>query len=355
MIAFQCSCGIKYQTDDDYLKNGHRFRLCDDGTLSFECTCNSGHMLPKGSYEWYSPTRLMSEKSATIFKRVQEIQNIPLVEKNIANLVSIINNPRSEASIIVEELKKTPIILVKVLKMANNIKPSTRGEIKSAQHAVNYIGRQTLSEIVLASSMQKFKIKCSKYHLDIFWAESTATGIIAEYLASKLITQVDPNEAYLAATLCNFGKLISAICFPEATDQIYQETIKTKQPITWVKAEQNTKAYSHMVLGEIGGIIWGLPSYVLQAMNHHKATEDSSGGAAGDIIDLRTVDWSKNTAATCANLVALANQFSHWVFGQENLCDDILLGELFKIFGLSEEEGYELGQAIVIYTRDKMK
>ena len=94
MIAFQCSCGIKYQTDDDYLKNGHRFRLCDDGTLSFECTCNSGHMLPKGSYEWYSPTRLMSEKSATIFKRVQEIQNIPLVEKNIANLVSIINNPR---------------------------------------------------------------------------------------------------------------------------------------------------------------------------------------------------------------------------------------------------------------------
>ncbi len=342
-----CHCCERiYETPEDYLKGTSKFRVCPKNFLWFECSCGSGLVLKKGEYEWYSPTMKMSEAAATIFKNVKEIKNIPLIPTAILELQTVISDEKSSALHIKKALKNAPNIAMGVIRTANNLRSASMPEIGSLEHAVSFIGRKTLSELILSETLQEFDFKTHHFSKDQYWQEAILTGKIAEFLAEKFAKSVNKDEAYIAGSLCNIGKVVSAICFPQLTDEVEKAVINPRRPRTWQQAEDQLRTFSHVVLGEVAAALWGFPEYVVHAISFHHSFPEKVNELQVDVLDFMD-DKAKTNEVTVQQIVAIANQFCHWVLLQPTRIEENLLERYAKIFGVEGEKKSQLAEQLM--------
>jgi HD-like signal output (HDOD) protein len=332
----QC-CERVYEVPEDYLKGTSKFRVCPKGFLWFECSCGSGLVLKKGEYEWYSPTLHMSEAAATIFKNVQEIRNIPLVPTAIMALQTVISDEKSSSADIKKALKQTPNIAMGVLRIANNLRASSVSEFTNLEHAISFVGRRTLNDLILTETLQEFDFKTNFFGKDAYWQESILTGKICEYIAEHYAKHLSKDEAYIAGCLCNIGKVVSAICFPNVTDDVARQTVNPRRPRTWSQGEDNIRAYSHVTLGEIAASLWGFPEYVVHAISYHHSLPEKVTDLPVDVLDFMD-DEAAQKQVTLQQIVAFGNQLTHWILLQPTRMDEPLLHAYAKRFGLNEEQ-----------------
>jgi hypothetical protein len=86
-----------------------------------------------------------------------------------------------------------------------------------------------------------------------------------------------------------------ALALPDLADQIVQETRNPAELKPWAEVEKSLNVVAtHSLLGEIGSSIWGLPGYVSDVISRHH-------------------NLSSSDAITLVDVVALANQLSHWL------------------------------------------
>jgi len=349
----QC-CERRYESPEDYLKGTSRFRVCPKGMLWFECSCGSGLILRKGEYEWYSPTMQMSEAAATVFKDVQEIKNIPLIPTAVLTLQNAIADETSSSKEIREALKQAPNIAMGVMRTANNLRASGTPEFSSLEHAVSYIGRKTLNDIILTATLQDFDFKTHHFSKDAYWRESILTGKIAEYLAENFAKNVPKDEAYIAGSLCNIGKVVSAICFPDVTDDVSKNVNNPRRPRTWQKAEDELRAFSHIVLGEVAAALWGFPEYVVHATSNHHTLPSKVNEAVTDEPDFLDEDEvQENKGPTLQQIVALANQYMHWILLQPARMDEFLFDQYAAVLGLDSKQKDQLGETLMRFKDQK--
>ena len=143
--------------------------------------------------------------------------------------------------------------------------------------------------------------------------------MIAEKVVKDFNVDVSGDLAFIAATLCNVGKLVGCICLPEEIDAIYRATKSLQKLSTWTIAEQQMGACDHRILGEIAASLWGLPDYVLEAIQHHHDTFASNR-------------WGK-TPATLNNVVVFSSQLSHWIRLEPFRIDKQILNGCSKLLG----------------------
>ena len=344
----QC-CERKYETPEDYLRGTSRFRVCIKGNLWFECSCGSGMMLKKGEFEWYSPTLKMSDAAATIFKDVREFKNIPLIPTAVMELQTIIADDKASSQQIEEALRNAPNIALGVLATANNLRAAGSPQFSSLSHAITYIGRKTVNDIVLSETLQDYDFKSQHFSKDAYWREAILTGKIAEYIASQHAKNLSKDEAYIAGSLTNIGKIVAAICFPEITDDVLSSISHPRRPRTWMEGENQLRAYSHLVLGEIAAALWGFPEYVTHALSfHHTLPKDVPELIKNDIEFLgESTDKEDQQGPCMQHIVALANQYTHWVLLQPNRMDQLLFAEYAHIIGLNQQARDALGEELM--------
>lgn len=332
----QC-CERIYETPEDFLKGTSRFRVCPKQFLWFECSCGSGLILKKGEYEWYSPTLNMSDAAATIFKEVQEIRNIPLIPTAILTLQTVISDEKASSKDIKQALKDAPNIAMGVIRTANNLRASGNPEFTSLEHAITFIGRKTLNDLILSETLQEFDFKTHHFSKDMYWQEAILTGRIAEHLATHYAPNVAKDEAYIAGCLCNIGKVVSAICFPNITDDVAKTVMNPRRPKTWTQGEDSLRAFSHVVLGEVAGALWGFPEYVVHAVSYHHTVPNKVSDISHQELEFLDADPKAKKPINVQQIVALANQFSHWILLQPARMDEPLFDMYAKIFQLDDK------------------
>lgn len=341
----QC-CERVYEVPEDYLKGTCKFRVCPKGFLWFECSCGSGLVVKKGEYEWYSPTLHMSEAAATIFTNVQEIRNIPLVPTAIMSLQTVISDENSSSLDIKKALKQTPSIAMGVLRIANNLRAASKSEFTNLEHAISFVGRKTLNELILTETLQEFDFKTNFFAKDAYWQESILTGRICEYMAEHFAPHLSKDEAYIAGCLANIGKVVSAICFPNATDDVARQAVNPRRPRSWTEAEDNIRAYSHVTLGEIAASLWGFPEYVVHAISYHHTLPEKVTELSGEALDFMEDDAAPRQM-TLQQIVAMANQFMHWVLLQPARMNEPLLHSYAKTIGFDDEQINQLADQLM--------
>ena len=146
---------------------------------------------------------------------------------------------------------------------------------------------------------------------------------IAEYLARQFAKKdILPDEAYIAGTLCNVGKIVLAITNPNVADSIAADMKNVKILGNWQDGEKRHNAFDHTILGEIGAVFWGFPDYVVDSISsHHKMPQS--------LIQ---------SHFTINDLVSFANQLSHWVQLEPHKMDERLLEALYKKYSLSTQQ-----------------
>ena len=319
------NCKRKYSSDKDLLQHATRFRLCSMGNLWFNCKCRSTLVILKGQFEWYSPDLLMSDEARSLFNTLPNIKQLPHIPSAVMNLQEIVQDPDVTAKKLADAAKKAPIVAANVLKTANEWVLVRGGiPIKSLEHAISFVGLKTMQDLIIVAQIQGFPFACKVFGGEDFWQQAFLIGRLSEHLAKKFEPEIVPDEAYIAGSLCNIGKLVLAICDPLAADKIASDE-KDGKLGSWVEAERRHGVHSHQILGEIGACFWGLPESVIYSVRYHH--------------------WQRYPSnmphTNLTRIVALANQLSHWVALNPTRIDKTLLESLAKFYRLGSESQIE--------------
>lgn len=288
-------------------------------------------MILKGKFPWYSPDMFMSEDARSLFNTLPALQELPHIPTYVMEMQQLINDDNTSAAQLAKVAKKEPLIASNILVIANNLKVDDSQPIDSLEHAISYIGRGSLADIVLTASVGAFPFKTQKFKSDLFWDESFLTGKIAEFLARRYAANLVPDEVYLSGALANVGKVVLAICFPEQADAIAEDGSDVSKLHSWRQGEITHEAHDHTVLGEIAAAFWGLPEPVLQAAgSHHRIPEH---GAKEPI--------------SSEDIIRFANQLGHWVRLEPTKIEQEILDYSCKKFGLDSAQLDQLAEELI--------
>lgn len=313
------SCGRQYVSEEDYIKKTSKWRFCESGHLWFNCSCNAILKIEQGKFDWFSPEKVMDANIASLFNKLSKKSALPYIPSSIMRIQMLLSDENSTSEKFVAEVKQDPTLAAEILNHANNIKFGTGQKIDSLAFAFSYIGRPAIAQITLLASIKSFKFKTKKFVAKDFWHFSTLTGVIAEQLNKKLDLKLSDDVAYVSGSMCNIGKVVMAIVYPDITDQIMQEINAASGSMTWVQAESKIETFSHVVLGELAAAIWGLPEYVKEANACHH------------------IDPAKNDKVPLVGtLAALANQIAHIALDAQNRIDEDLLSSLYEKYNLND-------------------
>ena len=331
------SCHKVFTGEQDVLTDGKCWRLCTDGLLWFDCSCNSTLVLQRGNFDWYSPEKTMTPHARDLFNSFPMLKSLPNIPTALMELQTLIQSENVTSKQLAVLVKKEPVVAANILTVANHFKCADRaGTIDSLDHAISYIGRTSMRDIITTAAIQSFSTKCLSFDIGRFWEEAFLAGRIAERLARDFCSHIIPDEAYIAGCLSNIGKVVTALSLPEVADTITNYEQAPSSPRTWIRGEEEFQAPSHGTLGEIASSVWGMPKFVAEASAHHH-TMPMRGG-------LQTVNFGE--------LTGFSNQLAHWINLDPAKIDRKLMMGLSLKFGFSTERMLEEYVDKIFYLRE---
>ncbi|MBF0442503.1 MAG: HDOD domain-containing protein [Oligoflexales bacterium] len=330
MKEVSCSkCNKVINNPSDFIWNTTGWRKGQEGKLFFECKCGETLSVPDGEYDWFNPREVICRNAQELVGKLPELQGLPQLPASITKLQSVVIKENSSSKDIEKSLKQIPYLAMSVINAANTLCHASGVNIRSLEHAISYIGRMTISDLVMTYALKTFQFKTQLFDHEQFWRESLVTAKISEYLCTNYVPSVVKDEAYIAAGLCNAGKIVGAICFPKQTDEIYRQVTSGDAPIPWSVAERKESTYTHMVLGEVGASLWGFSEYVKVGVRYHHFRPS-------EIVSFDARFSTKSAAV--AKLVALANQLTHWIMLKPSRMDEPLMHEYAISLGIKKSE-----------------
>ena len=309
-------------TPDEFLSNTSRWRICDQGHLWYNCSCHSTGIIIKGKFNWYNPANQMSDEAQSIFNRMSEKTQLPRLPNYVMELQKLLEDPNATTEQMASLIKYDSLLAATVLRVANNQKSRDGQLIRSLSHAIAFIGLDSLHDMVIIAAVSRFELKTKVFSGKTFWDKSFFTGRIAEYLVTRLKLEFSPEQAFLAGSTCNIGKVVQAIVEPKFAD-LYATEIENLSILgNWSSAEKRNKGYDHTVLGEIGAAFWGFPEELLESISLHHT---SPLQARDKQISL----WE---------VAGLANQLCHWICLNTHQIDQGLFQDQLRRFRITEQQ-----------------
>ncbi len=219
-------------------------------------------------------TEVQAPAADDIDRCVERIQPIPQVALKILRLI---NEEQYEIGKLAEQIRSDQVISAKTLKLCNSSLFSRRLKIESLDHALSFLGMETLVKLVIASAMENFfdisipggysLCKGGLYH------HAIGTAIIAEKLAAKT-GRAKPATAYTAGLLHDIGKVVLDQYVAAAYPLFYREM--ADQAIDLCQAEKTIFGLDHTQVGSRLARQWSFPASLTDAIRHHHAPENAA-------------------------------------------------------------------------------
>jgi HD-like signal output (HDOD) protein len=321
-----------YRDARDFMQGTSGWHYCNQGNLWFDCGCGAMLMLTRGRYDWFSPSLLLSPTAAEVFKALNQRDGLPHIPSTVMELQRVLRDDKASGAQLAAAVKSAPFIAVEILRMANARRSTGDKPMTSLDHAIVFVGRQAVADLARAASLRSFRFRTKAFNTDDFWREALVTAKIAEHVVKARAPEISPDEAYIAGFLCNIGKVVAAIAYPEATDRVYEMMTRSKTLPHWRAAETAAPgAFDHCVLGEIGAVLWGMPAFVRDAAaKHHAPVRPRARGSL-----------------TPTDAATFANQLAHWVLLNPNRIDEQLLHGTGANFGYDEPALEKLAEELI--------
>lgn len=203
-------------------------------------------------------------------KKIQSIIQLPALPAIAIEIINMVEDPRTSASMLGRVISKDQVLTAKVLKIANSPFYGFSRKIATIDFAIIVLGFDTLKEVVMSVSLISSLSKklTREFNSRQFWDHSIACGVIARALARNHGYRVI-GEVFIAGLLHDIGILIiNQYLFNE-----YKEIVKliNQEKISLEDAEMRVLGVTH---GEIGSWLaekWNFPGQLVDtiAFHHH--------------------------------------------------------------------------------------
>ncbi len=256
----------------------------------------------------------------TIRNIEDKIQDLPLVDVAVLEILSLLNNLDSNFQQIVEKL--SPEVAAKFLNMANSAYYGT--EVRTIDYAVRVLGysgmKQILAMSVLIDHFSKYSEKTG-FNFDSFQKNAQACAVISRALG-EILDYSDPAELFTVSMLHNIGELIIALYFEEEQEKI--NVLKSSENVIPCDAERRIIGLSH---GEIGGLVlkrFQLSQDICDAVKYHDLEDRIIPGGSNFQMELITkvsaALMDRVTVSDDLDPSAIADKLKETVTNGKDLC-----------------------------------
>lgn len=195
---------------------------------------------------------------------------VPLLPTGVNKILEITQRDNYSLRDLSEIIVTDQVITAQLLKHANSALYSRGNNIESVPMAVQHLGAQTVTNLVLTLSLQSVVTGRDLFLEDRkrIWKHSLSCALLSRAISP--IARVEREQAFLCGLMIDFGKsvLLSLIQELMQKQQEYQTTSKTV-------IDYLIETY-HPKVGSVVGEKWKLPPAVLEAIScHHALVADS--------------------------------------------------------------------------------
>jgi len=198
----------------------------------------------------------------------RKIDKLPLVDSEVVDIITLLNNPGSNFKQIVEKL--SPSLATRFLNIANSAYYGGR-EVRTIDYAVKLLGYAKMKDILITSILvDHFTKRLKGFDFDKFLKQAQFCAAVAKVLGEMLnFKQLE--DLFTVATLQNIGKLVIAVYFKDDHRKIV--ALKKAEGLPSCEAEQQILGISH---GEIGTIVlqrFNVPQDICDAVRYHDSLD----------------------------------------------------------------------------------
>jgi putative nucleotidyltransferase with HDIG domain len=198
---------------------------------------------------------------------------LPPAPRVVSDLIARFDDPRVDIRTISNMLSRDPVLVAKILRMANSSYYGVSGTIGSVDDAVKLLGLIQVQVIVITCGVAGGFSKVKGLSLAEFWKTSLLAGFIARALAMQ--TTQNPNLAFTAGLMHNIGQLLIHIGFPEAGVELEQSGEQGDFNRRRL-AEKEVLGVDHCEIGAELARRWNFPATIAEAIRYY-ADPDAEG------------------------------------------------------------------------------
>jgi len=204
-----------------------------------------------------------------ITKIETKIENLPLVDAAVFEIISLLNNPKSNFKQIADKL--TPGITSRFLKIANTAYYGR--EVRAISYAVKLLGykamKQTLITSILMDHFEK-SLDFKYFSFDKFQKQAYFCAVVSKAIG-EILGYSNLEDLYTVGILHNIGKLVIAAYFKEKHKKII--ALKKSEDISVTKAERIILGVDHAEIGALVLKRFNIPQDMCDAVRYHHATD----------------------------------------------------------------------------------
>ena len=217
---------------------------------------------------------------------------LPLLPQVASQVLALTSQPKVDALQLSNLIHRDPALAGQVLRIANSPAYMPSMPIVSLQQAVARLGMETVTEIVLAASLQSGTFKVPGYEgaLKRLWRHGLASGLFAKEIARLLRSNVE------SAFLCGLLHAVGKPALLQVVADAQRERVREKLSRTPVPDDTlgELLAEFHTGVGLRIATSWALPQAVMNAIAFY-ATFDTAAAnrreaAVANLADLFASD-----------------------------------------------------------------
>ncbi len=210
-----------------------------------------------------------------IKEKVQTIIQLPALPTIAMEVVDMVDNPKTSASMLGKLISTDQALTAKVLKIANSPFYGFPKKISTIDFAIIVLGYDALKEIVISISLVSSLQKKTDQIFDAktFWDHAIASGVLARRLGRDLGYRVS-GEVFVGGLLHDMGISVLHRYFKNEYKRIVE--ISRETDLTFLEAEESVLGVTH---ADVGGWLaerWNLPDHLVEAISLHHAPDKAT-------------------------------------------------------------------------------
>lgn len=215
-----------------------------------------------------------------------ELDQLPALPTVAMELMQSMQNPHVEAHDIALKMSKDPVLVAKLLRVANSSFYGLQGQVESIEDALLVLGLRATLALVTAACVTRHFQDMGCFDQRPFWLHSAETAVCAQVLARHV--GANPEIAFLSGLLHDIGHLVLAMRFPEYLTQVQNH--RAQQDCRTVDAECAVLGFNHAQVGALLAKRWKFPENIVLAIEqHHHQQQTTAPSQFGSITHLADI------------------------------------------------------------------
>lgn len=195
------------------------------------------------------------------------VDGMPAFPKSVQRILELTRDVNCTAKDLVQVIDKDPVVTVKILRVVNSAYYSLPKQITSINHALVYLGFNTIKNLALSIAAIGMLPKDNAAGFDgqQYLLHSLATASIAKQLAAR-VDDADPMDCFIAGLLHDFGKVVFAQFMP--TDFRLALDISKETQTSLATALRRVIGADHAVVGAMLVEKWRFAPNLIETIRH---------------------------------------------------------------------------------------